>query len=276
MTCDDEDPTDTPPTPIPTSTPSPTPTPTPTPLPWYKLKSSSFHSSQPLSNPIPAQITPFDSSDSGETSLIIGGDSTGVVSAEGRIEVAPGTISPHGWSITDYQKNQGFLTDLTGFIQYARARKNVSVITELDQIQSNMILIYEGNLELSEISPDEENFVLIIKGNVVIPDNLSHVFNPEKRSIAVIATGSLGINHMIREVNGILIANSYDLAHGVQSTVNPLKITGNLISYAQIENIKRERIDRLMPSVYVTFDPGMYEDLLPHLSTILLERRLLD
>ena len=101
--------------------------------------------------------------------------------------------------------------------------------------------------------------------------------NVSGRAIALIATGAISIHSSVTDINAILIANSVDIASDLASpnqSLNTLKIHGNLISNTAINApLERERVNYLQPSLFVVFNPQMYLDLLPYLSTIVREGR---
>lgn len=71
-------------------------------------------------------------------------------------------------------------------------------------------------------------------------------------------------------MNGVFVANEFDLANGVPTSQTPLKIAGNIISRREISDTKRRRPDAQyeQPSLFISFEPKYYIDLIPLLSTI--------
>lgn len=271
-------------TPIPTSTPRPTNTPSPTPTPqeWYKIKDSSFHRKGILDLQIPRSINPFDSEDTSEQYPLI--EKSGVLSIKDNyisIDSASGDVSKNNWYIFSYDKHNTLLTFLPDYITYKKNRGTANNITSLAELDSNKTHIFEGNLvidNINTISPALENIVLLVNGNVTFANKpgMSDIFNPARKSLAIVSTGTIQIHSDYKEINAILIADSINLAYNIpapgKSTI-PLKIAGNLISTKPIINLQRTRSDYSRPSVFIVLKPEMYINLLPHLGTILYESK---
>jgi hypothetical protein len=70
------------------------------------------------------------------------------------------------------------------------------------------------------------------------------------------------IDSSVAGINAILIGQT--VSTGVSTT--GLKIKGNLINESVLQ-IDRNQSDGRMPSLFVVFDPKIYLDILPYLST---------
>ena len=126
----------------------------------------------------------------------------------------------------------------------------------------------------SDINASHTHFILFVKGNVTFGDIPSGKFNTSRKSMAIISTGQMNIHSNMTEMNGIFIADSFDLAYDTATySTHELKMTGNLISHMPITDFKRKRDNNKQASLYVVFLPQMYLDLIPRLSTIVQEGR---
>jgi hypothetical protein len=272
-------PTNTPtPTPTlggPTNTPTPTPTatPTPTPGPWTKLKNTSFSSINPLTSLIPLFPVAYDAGDDTSANFIVG---------EGGLVSAPlinlTTLNPsaqpstNNWSVS---YTPTYLLTPNTFLSYVKARKEYKSITSLDDVVSNGIYVYQGDLTLNKTELDKSaasKFVLIVNGNVTIDQgkfNSNDCTNTLK-SIAVLSkTGTISFSDTTQCAAGIFIADGVDT--GV--TINQgLKIIGNLIAQTTFTN-QRNWSNPNKPVLFVAFDQQQYIDLLPYLSTANYEWR---
>lgn len=213
---------------------------------------------------------------------------TGVVTttqANFSIISQPGGLpSWRNWQNTSYTDTNNYLANLGNFVSYARARKTINTITNISQMQSNTINLFNGNLTVNNANllPNVNNAVLIVLGNFSInPTNAlpaAETFNPAQNSLAFIATGTLGFDSKYTLANGIFIASAIDFAlnHTAPSeAATELKINGNVISRNAVTTIDRKRADSTKPTLFVVVKPKMYFDLLPYLSTIVQEGRQL-
>jgi len=261
---------------------------------WYRLKQASFTKQGAIQNFIPPNVQPYDGFDTDQEYLNIRqaaeSDGIGLVTSGGGIDLGPGDgvivpqVSQKNWSKLTYTANKGYLSNLSSFLSYARARKEIKVISNLSQAESGKVNILQGNatwqnnVNANKINPSQDNLVLIVQGNLTIESAPASNFNNARRSWAIMATGQINVNPSITEMNGVFIANNYDLAYGVASSTIPLKVVGNLISNTPLTNIKRYRpvADYQRASLYVVFYPEYYYDLVPYLSTITQEGRQLE
>ncbi len=252
---------------------------------WYRLKEASFTKQGSLVNFIPPNVIPYDGFDTDQEYLTISQNDpngVGVVTAGFGIDLGPNTsnVSQKNWAKINYNANKGYLSNLSSFLAYARARKEIKVITNINDIESNKINIFQGNLTLQNntINPSRDNMVLIVQGNLTIQSAPGGNFNQARRSWGFIVTGNINVNPSINEMNGVFIANNYDLAYGAASSTTALKVVGNLISNTPLSNIKRYRpvADYQRASLYIVFFPEYYYDLVPYLSTITQEGRQLE
>lgn len=162
---------------------------------WYKLKDTSLYKLGGVSNYIPPQVKPYDSTDTTDKALVIdssGGKSSGVIAIRRGVELGPNTnqVNRYNWSIKNYVYQPGpFLTNIGGFVKYARARKSVNTITNINQVKKDMINIYTGDLAINSNSLNGASpHILIVDGNLIINATGGTKLNPGKSSIAVIAT----------------------------------------------------------------------------------------
>lgn len=253
---------------------------------WYRVRDGSLNYQGNLSNYIPPTVVPYDSFDTADTFLMNSAtsrpNSSGVVLAAASIDVGPNAqLSNRGWGRDAYTVNKGYLSNISSFVEYARAKKDVVVISDINNVESDRINVIEGNVTISSnnFMAGKRNIVLIATGDVTIANIPGNIFNtPASRvSLAIISPQRIIFGPTITDASGIFIANEIDLAGGVTSSVTPLKIAGNVISNTQITQ-KRRRPDSefQQASFYVIFQPNMYVDLLPYLSTIEVEGRQLD
>ncbi|QQS44434.1 hypothetical protein IPM65_02435 [Candidatus Roizmanbacteria bacterium] len=257
---------------------------------WYRLKQASFTKQGAIVNFIPVNTLPYDAYDTNQPLLNIRQaaepDGVGLVTSGGGIDLGPGNgatvpaVSQKNWAKLTYSANKGYLSNLGSFLSYARAKKEIKTITNINDLESNKINIFQGNLTLQNntINPSRDNMVLIVQGNLTIQSAPGNNFNQARRSWGFIVTGQINVNPSINEMNGVFIANNFDLAYGAATSTTPLKVVGNLISNTPLTNIKRYRpvADYQRASLYVVFYPEYYYDLVPYLSTITQEGRQLE
>lgn len=243
-----------------------------TPGAWYRLRDASLNKVGSIDNFVPVINNAFDSDDNTNRYVMKG--NAGVALSESTIFTGSSvSISAKNNYKSTYQFEgwQGF-----NFLEYVRQRKKFKIVTAFNEIESNTINIwYTQNLVISNpgsFPPNIENAVLIVSGNITF-DNPLNTFNPSGRSLALIAS-QINIHSSVKELNGIFMANTIDLSYD-QTSTEPLKIMGNLISLTDIEPLKRQRTDFDKPSLFVVFNPKMYLDLLPYLSLTIQEGRQL-
>lgn len=253
------------------------------PGPWYKLSGASLYKNGAIDNFIPANPLAFDGTDTTERQLIIRG--TNPTTQEG--VVLPGSyaylgtgaeLSTNQWGRTYYTRSTTYLSNINSFIEYVKLRKKFKVITDLSQMESDTINLLIGNVTIStpgQIKGSVDNAVLLVQGNITL--DINNKFNPSKKSLALIATGNIDIRSQVKEIHGILIANTIDIASDGPTT-GELKVIGNLITTSDIDatGLKRVRTEWRQPSLFVQFDPNKYIDLLLFLSTIIQEGRTIE
>lgn len=278
------------PTSIRTPTPSKTPMPTPTPEPlakgqgWFKLKDASLHRQGTFIDDLSPDMTTYDSEDTTDMYPLIG--NAGVLTANSKtIEVGSNTEYPskRRWERSLFADDNSFLNDLSTFLSYVESEKNVQIITQPSQVQSDSINIIKANTTLNNqnanrIPNNARNYILIIQGDLTLADMPGNgdIFNQQKRSTAIIATGAMNVHSDFVELNGIFMARNIDLGYNPPTSgtmhPKPLKISGNIITSQPVNNIKRNRTDDdTKPTLFIVFKPQMYMDLLPSLSLILRE-----
>ena len=252
---------------------------------WYKLANASFHKKGLFNFTLPNTIETFDDSDDTTDAYPIIGNAGVVTTDAASITVASpyGTASEDAWQRTQVTDRDNYLGNLNNFIEYARDRKQIVTITNVNQMQSNRINLIVGNTLIgpfNQYNDNVTNAVLIVQGDLnITPETIGfQTLNPFYNPVAFMATGNINIHSEYRELNGIFIANSFDFASNfVAPNKSPmeLKIKGNIISRLELNenSIKRKRTNPFQPSMFVVFDPWMYYELLPHLSTITQEGR---
>jgi hypothetical protein len=245
---------------------------------WYKLSNTSLHKQNSIFNYFPDPVEKFDNDDTTDAFLVV--KNGGLVTAGGAIDFGPhpGQVTARDWERSGYVKQVNYLDNLSSFIGYVRARKKFNSITDLDGMKSNAIQVVAGNITIDNPSQfNVDNAVLLVDGDITIGPMPGNKLNASGKSIAIIATGTIYIHSSVTDIHAILIANAVDIASDLASpstSTNELKITGNLISNTAINGpLKRERTNHLQPSLFVVFDPQMYLDLIPYLSTIIREGR---
>lgn len=252
---------------------------------WYRLKQTSFTAQTGIVNFIPPDVVKYDNWDTDEELLSIfpptEPDAVGLITSTGSIDIGPNTskVSNKNWAKTNYAANKGYLANLGSFLSYAKARKEIKQVANMGEVESDKINIFVGDviLEHNTFNSSQDNFVLIVQGNLRFQSGGPNQFNPSRQSRAFIATGQIRVDPAIQELHGIFIANSFDLAYGSTTSATPLKVTGNLISNTPIYPLKRNRpVNQYQQaSLYVVGFPEFYFDLVPHLSTIIQEGRQL-
>lgn len=246
---------------------------------WYKLSNASLHKNGSIFNYFPAPVEKFDNDDTLDPYLIV--NNAGVITANGPIEygINSAKSSANNWERPAYTKQSNLLSDISSYVKYVKARKKFKIITNLTQIERDTINILSAET-VTINSPSQinvDNAVLIVEGNITIGPLPGNKLNASGRSIALMATGTINIHSSVTDINAILIANSIDIASELSSpnkSPNTLKVNGNLISNTVINApLERERANHLQPSLFVIFNPQMYLDLIPYLSTITREGR---
>ena len=251
-----------------------------------RFKNVSFHKQGGIQNYIPWEVNQYDGFDTDEEFLNVHQatepSGVGIVTSTASIDLGPEitNVSQKNWSKSQYDiADKGYLGDLNAYLGYIKARKNFQVITDLNQVESDSINVFEGDVSITDYNfmTGKDKVVIFSSGNVTI-DVAGGVFNNPvggRESIAIISAGTINIGASMTEIGAVLIANNFDLAAGVASSQTPLKVSGNLISNTPISDIKRYRptSEYRQASLYVVFLPKFYIDLMPHLSTVLLEGR---
>lgn len=245
--------------------------------PYYKLKNASFNRKKRIDMVIPANPTAFDADDTAEPYMMIG--TSGLVTSKGDIHInSPSrTVSSNNWQRSHYLVTTDTFQDLTAFIDFAKTQKKSVLISDLQSIQNHIFNIYTQSLILnqSETLPLRGPYVLAIQGDLKIESGTSQdksVFNENKEAVAILVTGTLTIDDSIRELNGIFIANAVKFTSSEISST-PLKINGNLISNTEAKVTRSQTSDK--PSLFISFKPEMYIELLPYLTTIRTERKII-
>lgn len=257
---------------------------------YYKIKNAQFTSVTGIYSPFPANPLPFkpnDPDDTGGNWLLTGQtgsplispfDSSAVTLGSGISNGARQTnalldISFKKWENNNYTSTFIFTPSL--FIEYSQSRKPFKPITQISQIETGKINIYDNtgtpNITIDD-STINNDFILVVKnGNLTITPNGSGQFNSAGRSIILMSTNTLQFDPTVSEAIGVFFTNNVDLG----STTNlPLKIKGNLIASTVSGNhidsthpLTRQRTDNQRPALFVVFDAKPYMDLLPLLST---------
>lgn len=226
------------------------------PLSWYKIKDASFHKNGTLNDPIPSVVNAFDAEDTTESLVSIG--TAGLVTTNGTILTGSGNLSTINWRTTAYTPSNTFSP--TSYADYLISRKSYTTIVDensnsvidSNELTENSINYIVGNYTIDNNSVQSKApVVIVVRGDLTINIINNDEFNPPDKAITIIATGTLKIHSHQDTLNGIFIATSVDIAYDVQSTDNPLKVVGNLISQNSIDLKKRVRTDGTKPSLFV-------------------------
>jgi hypothetical protein len=185
-------------------------------------------------------------------------------------------ISTNNWKTpTSYTFQKPYLSNISAFITYARAYKKVNVITDINNIVTDSVNLYEGSVIIANSSIlNKRNFLLLATGDITLnPDAGSNTFNSNNFSQAFISQGKIIISNDIQNLNGIFIANDFNM-----SGTNPLKIKGNIISNNSVTIRDTDSANKIhaKPSVFIIFDYQKYIDLMPYLSVVNLTGRTID
>lgn len=253
--------------------PTPTATPTPTPGSWVKVKDAAVIKTGHLFNPIPDPVTAYDGDDSGDPdcqNVPLGSDircfafnQPGIVSASQSIDTGTAPLSRRDWNIENYTVPRRM--DPKTFIQYVKSRKRYKTIEHLSEIETNTINLIFESVTINETALETPPpYVLLVDGDVTI--DVAGSFNPAG-SVAILSTGQLNVTAQVTEINGIFISKTFDAASDVETTVNPLKIIGNLVVIDGTDSLaKRARSDNSQPSVLIVHQARKFIDVLPLLS----------
>lgn len=156
------------------------------------------------------------------------------------------------------------------FLAYAKSKKEYKRITDLSAIDADGIYVWDSASFPTLVSVPEAfnayNVVLIVPTGSVTID--TQTFAPTK-AVALLAA-SIAFSANTNEAHGIFIAATITTG---ETTNQGLKIVGNLIHQSASSPFVNERAwaDNHKPSLYVVFDPALYIDLLPYLSTSLYQ-----
>lgn len=241
------------------ATPTPTNTPTPTPGPWVKLKDSSYVSRTGIINRIPLAPIAYDSSDTVQPFLIVG--EAGVCAAPTinltSVNTNAKTGDPEYRAI--YTPAPYSMT-AASFTNYVKSRKEYKTITSMNEITANGLYVFSGNINLSSVPSqfDQYNVVLLTSGTITVN---TASFVPTKAVVLVATT--INFDPAVTAARGVFIADSVSI--GTTSNQG-LKITGNLIAQSGLVN-NRMWANPNRPSFFISFDPSIYIDALPYLST---------
>jgi hypothetical protein len=258
--------------------------------PWFKLSNAQFNSLTPQGNAtrpniIPFGMLPFDATDDTTDKYLIvnqGSNQGGSILTPGTggigIDLGPLATrhSTYDWYKTGYTFVPTPLYTPSVFLQYIKSRKTFRTISALDDstFVSNGIYVWNGSMPLSvpgNTSFNGKNVVLYVPGDVSIGN-----LNPAG-SVAIISSGTLSINSSATSIKGIYIAKSVHLDPSVQG----LKVRGNISVVTDSANAgsgfstARVNSNYQMPSLFMVFDPVMYINLLPYLSTDLYDYKQL-
>lgn len=242
--------------------PTSTPTTTPTPPAWIKIKNGSFQSDATLNNVIPTVVQAFDSSDDTSRQFIVGANGGTVVAPN--INLGSSAVSAtNGWKST-YSPRMFF--DKGKALSYVESRKDHATVSSVpDQLVKDGIYVYNGNLTLNTAPSLTSNVVLIINGTVTINANIAP---PAGKSFAIIAD-TITLNSIVTQLTGIYITDTLNTNTGAG-----LKVIGNIIVSSTLNN-QRSQPGNKAPSIYISFDPTTYLNLLPYLSISKYEWRQL-
>ncbi len=237
---------------------------------WVKIKNGSFASALNVANPIPNTISAFDSEDDISQRYFImntAGNSPGAVVAQG-LNLGTADASSEDWKATGYQKSNTLT--FSNYFDYVKARKEYENITnsDLSEITDNGIYVWTGSGDLTLNNSNESRLtgkvVLISSGEI----NIDEDFTP---------TGSVGIfadeitftggATPVTQAKGIFVSNTMN----AESADQGLKITGNFVT--QTLNNDRGSTDTSKPSIFVSFSPSLFMDLLPWASISKYEYR---
>ncbi len=268
---------------------------------WYKLKDDQFHKLDTINDPIPDPVSPYDDDDAQESPdpacdvndptdiRCLNLNQAGVVTSLGDpINTNGAPISHRQWNRTSYSKSNQYTPE--SFLDYAVARKPVHVISNVSQLstlQKDTINILTDNLVIADTTqegadiidiledPARAPYVLIIRGDLTVDRDIN-VPAPVTNSplpIAFIveggegATGDLKIHHSVQTMGGVYISDTLDFSYDSDRSPYPLKIKGNVVSFAAANPLKRNRVDDgSKPSVFVVFDPILYLNIMDLLS----------
>ncbi len=258
---------------------------------WVRLKRASFHAKTTGTwfNYIPPAVVPYEGVNTpyDTTQVMLDIDEldlgtakgAGLVTGEGVMELGPNSakFSNSNFAKQNYQVSaEGYLDNLTQFVEYAKAKKDVKIVANMSNVEGNKINIIEATtLAISDnnIPAGTDPLFVIVQGNITINPSGTGIFNTNRRPVVLIATEKITLDPAVKEVAAILIAKEYDLG----TSAVPLKIIGNLISKTPVVTTVRQRpvAEYQQASVYVVFHPLFYEAALPYLSTIIQEGRQL-
>ncbi len=257
-------------TPSPTAAPTPTSIPIPTPAfaaGWFKLKDTSFLSRKSdRQNYIPGTLQLYDTT--GDDSIanhniLIGG--SGVLLQNGPVQAGANSYingdihySANNWYTNGYTTST--VMTVSKYIDYIKSRKDFKTITSLSEITSDGIYQIQAPVSLTASQFDGKKVVLIVHDIATIPSD----FIPSNGSVAILAQ-MIDIAPTVTEVRAVLIGTQ--VATGNSDTI-PLKIKGNIIDEEGTGMILgRSRANGTKPSLFVVFDPQLYLNIMPYLST---------
>ncbi len=230
--------------------------------PWIKAVNTSLHTAG-ISFNVPFGVTAFDSDDPGNR-VVVDGES-GLISSSTSLpssSQAPlSSKSPDDWKIESYPYSKTYTFDT--FYSYIQARKLYKIITNLSEINTETgynIFFYDATaspLSLSTIPT--RDVVLLVRGNVDIPDNIDLAVG---NGFALISSGTITVGNDVSLIEGVYSSALFDT--GINETLG-LKIKGNLATDS-LSN-QRSQSNNSKPSLLIVHDPAIFVELLPYLST---------
>ncbi|MEI6532340.1 MAG: hypothetical protein WCO06_00725 [Candidatus Roizmanbacteria bacterium] len=254
---------------------------------FYKLKNTSYYDKGSINLEIPATINKYTNTDvddtdigsAGTNSYFNIGDSTSTFDGVGLVS-SNGSTSSLGNALASRKRLQlngypNFIQmNVVNFLAKRKLIQNPTIITAMDKITDGVFQVSSGFTIDGNALPSSSAGVVIIggasTGNVVTLSAPNGIFNPNKKPLVIVAD-RIVINGDVTQIDGILIANTFDL--GTSST--PLKINGNIINTGsnEINTLVRSRTDDpSRPSLFIVFDINQYMGVLKYLGTANLNR----
>ncbi len=234
---------------------------------WFKVSNAGFiNRYNGRQNFIPSSMSLFDSDDSTATRHPFI-NTAGSILQSTPIDLGPNGVDASGNPVYSaqnwYTSGYSFADDVSvsKYIDYVEARRQVTTITSVADIQADGIYITTSPVTItsSELPLFAGKRVVLIakETSITVTENIT----VPGGALALVAS-SVDIDPAVSEVNAIILADT--MQTGISTT--PLKIKGNL-SVKNAVGIYRVNTDARKPSLFVVYDPSIFIGLIEYLST---------
>lgn len=244
--------------------------------PWAKIRNAGMvlYDSTPFFNFIPRQMNLFGGGDADDENVrqIGVGPESGVFTGQ-ELETGTADISTKGWVKEDYTSRYYDGRDL--FFSYTKARREAIRIASVSEIsQDGVYLLVDQADTLQSFVLDagsaaffgEYDVVLYVDALTVSVDVFDPVSGGGDPASTLFFANSIDFASTASYVRGIFVTQTASIVEKNPPDTQGLKIVGNFVVYEDFLNA-RVMSDNSYPSLFVVFDPTLYVNLLPWIST---------